>query len=197
MLNVLVLYPSSGQTLGFFTELTNQLPRIEPQGNPHRMFLTSERASSAVVGTIMTLLATFDEAGILPPEGTPQANQVIHGLIQLQSALMKSSFSELADYRRAAIAHWAGLHNGRESGILREEGLTDRMLAALIAYDLEHPLWEDPKIVLAMGDFNVTHKDWLVIVDLFHQAEAVFHEQGRSIHEVYKAWRMNMPGGKS
>ena len=79
---------------------------------------------------------------------------------------------------------------------ISEEGLTDRMLAALIAYDSEHPLWEDPKIVLAMRDFNVTHKDWLVIVDLFHQAEAVFHEQGRSIHEVYDAWRKEMPGGE-
>ena len=103
--------------MGFSTELTSQCPCTELQGlSPRRAFLTSERASSAMVGTIMTLLATFDEAEILPPEGTTQANQVIHGLIQLQSALMKSSSFELADYRRAAMAHWMCQHNDRETG---------------------------------------------------------------------------------
>jgi len=198
VLNNLVMYPSPGETLGFSTALTNQHVGAELQGlKPHSVLVTSERASSAMVGTIMALLATFDEAGVLPPEGTTQANQVIHGLIQLQSALMKSPSSELAAYRKAAVAHWTGQHKEREVGTFREKGLTDRILAALIAYDLDHPLWEDPKIVSALQAFNVTDTDWMLIVELFHQAEAVFHAEGRSIHIVYENWRMNMPGGKS
>jgi hypothetical protein len=179
LMNNLVMYPSPGETLGFSTVLTNQHVGTELQGlKPHSVLVTSERASSAMVGTIMALLATFDEAGVLPPEGTTQANQVIHGLIQLQSALMKSPSSELAAYRKAAVAHWTGQHKEREVGTFREKGLTDRILAALIAYDLDHPLWEDPKIVSALQAFNVT-------------------SEGRSIHIVYENWRMNMPGGKS
>lgn len=145
----------------------------------------------------MTLLATFDEAGILPTEGTAQANQVIHGLIQLQSALLQSASSELAMYRMAAEAHWRSLHKELGDGALEGKRLTARVLAALILYDQEHPMWKDQKIVTAMQAFNVTHADWMVIGGLFHKANEVFREQGRSIHQVYDAWRLNMPGGKS
>ncbi len=145
----------------------------------------------------MTLLATFDEAGILPTEGTAQANQVIHGLIQLQSALMQSASSELAMYRMAAEAHWRRLHKGIGDGALERKRLTMRVLAALILYDQEHPMWENKRIVSAMQAFNVTHADWMVIIGIFHKANEVFREQGRSIHQVYDAWRQNMPGGKT
>ena len=145
----------------------------------------------------MALLATFDEAGVLPHEGTAQANQVIHGLIQLQSALMKSASSELAAYRLAAETHWTSQHKEIKDRALWGKGLTDKVLAALILYDQEHPMWKDQKIVSAVQAFNVTHADWVLIVDLFHKANAVFREQGRSIHKVYDAWRMNMSAEKS
>lgn len=197
-LTTLGLYPSTGETLRFSTDLTHQHVSTESQGlQPHHVILLSKRASSAMVGTIMALLATFDEAGVLPPEGSAQANQVIHGLIQLQAAIMKSPSSELAAYREAAVAYWVNQSKEREAGTVGEEGLTDRTLAALIAYDLEHPLWDDPKIASAMQAFNVTRADWLLIVDLFHQAEVVFREQARSFHMVYERWRMNLSDGKS
>ncbi len=162
------------------------------------MFLEVERASSSMVGTIMALLATFDEAGVLPPEGTPEANHIIHGLIQLQSALVKSPSSELVAYQKAAVEFWM-THNleSKAPGVVGQEGLTDRLLAALIAYDQEYALWEEPTIVKAMQAFNVTHDDWLFIVKLFKRAEKVFHDQGSSIHEVFERWRTRMPGGKS
>ncbi len=159
--------------------------------------LISERASSKMVGTIMALLAIFDEAGILPPEGTAQANQVIHGLIQLQSTLMKSNSTELADYQMAAETFWASQHQDMQDGALQEEGLTLRVLEALIAHDQEHPMWNDQKIVSAMQGFNVSHADWLFIVQLFNKANVVFRDQGRSIHTVYNAWRLKFPGSKS
>jgi len=169
----------------------------EPQGlHPHPVLLASERTRSSMVGTIMALLATFDEAGILPPEGTAQANQLIHGLIQLQSALMKSTSPELAAYRMAAETEWVSQHQdvegrGREMG-----GLTSTVLAMLMSYDQTHPLWEAPKVVAAMQAFNVTRADWIVMSECFHQADAVFRKQGRSIHIVYESWRVKMTGGK-
>ena len=145
----------------------------------------------------MTLLATFDEAGILPPEGTAQANQVIHGLIQLQSTLMKSTSVELAAYQRAAEDFWRKRHQDRKDGLLKEEGLTLGALEALIAYDQEHPMWSDPMIVMAMQVFNVSQDDWLFIVKLFNKANVVFREQGRSMQTVYDAWRSKFSGGKT
>ncbi len=197
LLTILLLSPRPSESWGYFTYFENQHLNSELHVlNSPLVLLVSERASSSMVRTIMALLATFDEAGILPPEGTPQANQVIHGLIQLQAALIKSSSPELAAYRDAALAHWTQ-ENHRAAGEVAVEGLTDGMLAALVGYDLEHSLWEDQSIVAAFREFNVTPADWQLIVELFHKAEGVFRNQGRTIHEVYETWRMAMPGGKS
>ena len=88
LLNHVMLYPSPGDSRVFSIELINQQNHIEfTLVKPHPVLLTSERASASMVGTIMTLLATLAEAEVLPPEGTVQANQVIHGLIQLQSRI--------------------------------------------------------------------------------------------------------------
>jgi len=163
----------------------------------HSGILVSERTQSAMVGSIMALLATLDEAGILPPEGTSQANQLIHGLIQLQAAFLKSTSPELTAYLMAAEKHWIMKHNEREYGAFAASGLTSRVLEALIIYDKEKPMWEDPKIVAAVQAFNVTGSDWVLIVDTVTQAERVFRDQGRSIHELYDQWRVKMPGGKS
>lgn len=195
---MLAVCPITGEAFGFGMRLANAQGSTEPTGlYPLQIILTLERASSSTVGTIMALLATLEEAGVLPPEGTAQANQVIHALIQLQSALMKSASPELAAYRVAVEASWRSQHSEGVDGEAGDEGLTAKVLGAFIAYDQEHSLWGDPKIVLAMQEFNVTRADWVVVIDLFHQAEGVFRGQGRSIHQVYEAWRMTMPGGKS
>ena len=39
----------------------------------------------------MALLATLQDANVLPPEGTPEANRVIQIVIQFQGLFMKSS----------------------------------------------------------------------------------------------------------
>jgi hypothetical protein len=163
----------------------------------HSGILVAERTQSAMVGSIMALLATLDEAGILPPEGTSQANQLIHGLIQLQAAFLKSTSPELTAYLMAAENHWIMKHNEREYESLAIAGLTSRVLEALILYDKEHPMWEDPKIVAAVQAFNVTGSDWVLIVNMVNKAETVFRERGQSIHELYDQWRVKMPGGKS
>ena len=163
----------------------------------HSGILASERTHSSRVASIMALLATLDEAGILPPEGTSQANQLIHGLIQLQAAFLKSNSPELTVYLMAAEKRWKMKHNESEYGTLATRGLTSRVLEALILYDKEHPMREDPKIVAALQAFNVTEADWGLIVDIVSQAETVFRNQGRSIHELYDQWRVKMPGGNS
>ncbi len=190
--------PHVAEAFGHSGHLTDSQGSFELYAKKQsRVLLMSDRASSNMIGTIMTLLATFDEAGILPPEGTAQANQVIHGLIQLQSTLMKSASAELSAYQMAAEDSWLKDHQDMQNGVLQEKGLTLRVLETLIIYDQEHPMWNDPNIGSAMQEFNVSEADWLFIVELFHQADSVFLEQGRSIHAVYDAWRMKFPGGKN
>src|SRR6266542_948807 len=43
-----------------------------------------------LVGNVMALLAVFEDADVLPPESSPDANALIHALIQTQAALRKS-----------------------------------------------------------------------------------------------------------
>jgi len=188
----------TGNAVVFSVELMKEQVIPEPAGLRSNLLAVwaSERASSSMVGTVMALLATFEEAGVLLPEGTAQANQLIHGLIQLQSALTKSSSPELLAYGVAAEKRWATKYKEAERGPVSKEGLTSRVLGALVLYDKEHPMWEDPKIVLALRAFNLTRSDWILIVQIFHKAERVFREEGYSIYKVYDEWRGKMPGGK-
>ncbi len=158
--------------------------------------LASERTQPSRVGTIMAMLATFDEAGVLPLEGTPRANQLIHALIQLQSAFLKSPSRELSAYLLAAEKQWELQHSDREFRSLTQAGLTSRVLESLILYDKAHPLWEKQEIVTAVKRFNLTQSDWVLMVALVNQAEMVFHERGDSIHQFYDQWRVKMPGGQ-
>ena len=45
---------------------------------------------SGQVGASMAVLATLQDADVLPPEGTPEANRVIKAVIQFQSVFLKS-----------------------------------------------------------------------------------------------------------
>ena len=155
-----------------------------------------EGAPPSMVGSIMALLATLEDTGVLPPEGTSQANQLIHGLIQLQSAFLKSSSPELSAYLRAAEKQWRVEHQDSGFTSLAKAGLTSRVLEALIFYDKVSPMWENPKVVAAVQGFNVTHSDWVLIVDLVSQAEKVFNSRGQSLHGSYDQWRVQMPGGQ-
>jgi len=157
-------------------------------------FPIAERARASTVGTVMALLATFQDAEVLPLEGTAEANQLIHGLIQLQSALMKSSSPELRDYVVAALRQ--GLRTSREESLalVHDDGLTLAVLESLILYTHEHHFWDEPQIVAAFHAYNVTHQDWALMARIFTEAKNAFHVKGRSIHRVYEQWREQMPG---
>jgi len=194
----LVIVLRSSEIGGLSTALVHAEGRAAPFGFPQfQKITTTARASSSAVGTIMALLATLEEAGVLPPEGTSQANQVIHSVIQLQSAVMKSTSPEFAAYQLAVDRLWQRQHSESVVGEAKAYGLTASVLGAFIAYDQVHSLWDDPALVLALQEFNVTRADWDLMVDLFQQAETVFRGQGRSLYDVYKGWHMKMPGGKS
>ena len=195
---LLVMDLCPGQTCRLGMALVNAEEGVTPSGlAPLQNTVTTVRASSSAVGTIMALLATLEEAGVLPPEGTSQANQVIHSVIQLQSAVMKSTSPEFAAYQVAVDRFWQNQHAESVAEEAKGRGLTAKVLGAFIAYDQEHSLWEDQKLAFALQEFNVTRADWDLMVDLFQQAETVFRGQGRSLYKVYQGWQMKVPGGTS
>src|SRR6476660_5698018 len=61
------------------------------------------RTPSGPVGASMALLATLQDAGILPPEGTPEANKVVQIVIQFQGLFMKSTDTAVRQFVDQAI----------------------------------------------------------------------------------------------
>ncbi|GJL69728.1 MAG: hypothetical protein NPIRA06_23630 [Nitrospirales bacterium] len=171
----------------------------------HREFASSPQPSadvaskgdgSPLVGSVMALLATFGDANVLPPEGTSQANQLIHGLIQLQSALVKSQSSELSEYVTTAVEQ---RFDKQGSGILQsihQRGLTSKMLDALVTYNHKIPMWEKPALTELFQRYNVSRQDWELIEKIFGEADAAYRRKGSSIHDAYELWRAQMPGGR-
>jgi hypothetical protein len=171
---------------------------VNNEGTPHQSSpeMPSQRAGSALVGSIMALLATFEAANVLPPEGTSQANQLIHGLIQLQSAIVKSNSSELREYVSAAIeSHYEGEGTSLAQSI-HQNGLTSKVLEAILVYDRNMSMWDNPAIVHLLQSYNVSQSDWQLIGQIFAKADMAYRTKGLSIHEAYGQWRTQMPGDR-
>ncbi len=159
-----------------------------------RVLVKTGRTSSIFVGSVMALLATLEDTGVLPPEGTAQANQLIHALIQLQSVLVKSDSLELKHYRLQAQDWYQAQNTGTIAWSIEKKGLTSHLLEALLRYDPTPPLWEREEITRVFQSFNVSRADWDLIDDVFTRAEAVYQNRKASIHEVFAEWRARMPG---
>src|SRR5690348_11133645 len=61
------------------------------------------RTPSGPVGASMALLATLQDAAILPPEGTPAANRIVQTVIQFQSLFMKSTEASVRAFVQDAL----------------------------------------------------------------------------------------------
>lgn len=151
---------------------------------------------SALVGSIMALLATFEDANVLPPEGTSQANQLIHGLIQLQSALVKSQSTELSEYVSAAVEQRFKKESAGVLQSIHQSGLTSKMLEALVSYNYKMPMWEKPALTELFQRYNVSRQDWELMEKIFGEADQAYRMKGSSIHDAYEQWRSQMPGGR-
>jgi hypothetical protein len=158
--------------------------------------LSTKRTGPALIGSVMALLATFEAANVLPPEGTSQANQLIHGLIQLQSVLVKSQALEWSEYVSAAVNHRFEMDSAAILRSIHQSGLTSKVLEALLIYDKKMPIWDQPAMAQIFHRYNVSRPDWQLIEQIFAQADTAYRTKGSSIHEAYEQWRSQMPEGR-
>lgn len=142
-----------------------------------------------LVGHVMALLAVFEQAGVLPPEASPEANALIHALIQTQAALTKGT--------NKATRKWfaEALRRGETSGteLRPRDGLTSRALEAILAYAAVHPPVDRPDVMAGLMEFNVSQADLDRIARVYGQARERFRTAGQDIHRVYEAQRQAMP----
>jgi hypothetical protein len=146
-------------------------------------------SSRPLVGHVMALLATFEQADVLPPENSPEANALIHALIQTQAALTKSTNQATRKWFTEALRR--GASPGPE--LSPHDGLTSRTLEAILAYAATHPPADRPDVLAGLREFNVSQADLDRLARVYGQARDRFRAAAQDIHQVYAAQRQDMP----
>ena len=182
--------PSPGGSFSRVNEMFT--PPTEP--TPRR---SSGRATSQQVGAVMALLATFDQAGALPPESSPDANRLIKALIQFQSAFMKSDDPVITTLLVEALMNSFGERSAAEVTRFRSHGWTSESLEALVDFMNKNETWRQPDIRTAFRAYNVAEEDFTLLARTFLTAREHLADQGNNLHTVYSARRREMPGSGS
>jgi hypothetical protein len=154
------------------------------------------RTPSAPVGASMALLATLQDAGILPPEGTPAANKVIQIVIQFQGLFMKSTDMAVRQFVDEALKAKFGARAEEMSGRFREAGWTTEILEAVCDHYAELSAEQRAYVAGSFVRVNMRPEDFMLLSDLYARARVTFSSQGRDIHRIFTEHRRNMPGGK-
>lgn len=153
------------------------------------------RASAAKIGSVMALLATLQDADVLPPEGTPEANHVIQWTIQFQSVFMTSDDPAIHAFARqaltaavgedAAVAAWSALP---------ATGWTAEFLEALAEEEARTP--DDGRHQLDPGfqRFNMSQIHFHQMLELVRHARHTFVQRGTDFRTQFNRRRHEMPG---
>jgi hypothetical protein len=154
------------------------------------------RTPSAPVGASMALLATLQDAGILPPEGTPEANKVIQIVIQFQGLFMKSTDMAVRQFVDEALKAKFGARAEDIGADFRQAGWTSEILEAVCDRYAELPSQEKAQVAGSFMRVNMRPEDFTLLSALYAGARSAFTDQGRNIHRIFAEHRRTMPGGK-
>lgn len=152
------------------------------------------KASSPHVGSAMAVLATLEQAQVLPPEGTREADHVTKSVIQFQSVFAKSTDPSVQDFVRRAVTSKQGEHATEVLAQFRSSGWTPEVLEALADADLRTPVAELRSLATGLGQFNVSVEDFQRFMRLVRDGEQALAARGQNFQEVYASHRKTMPG---
>jgi hypothetical protein len=142
----------------------------------------------------MAVLATLQDANVLPPEGTPEANRVIKSVIQFQSVFRKSSDSEVQSFlSHAFAAQKSGVANEAASRF-RSAGWTSNTLEALSEQWGATAIDQRERLTLGFSQFNVSPADFDFLMELVAKARTALEQRGQNMHQVFAQRRREMPG---
>lgn len=145
----------------------------------------------------MALLATFHEAGVLPPEGTAEANHLIKALIQFQSAFMKSAHPEVRRYFSHALERKLRERTSDAAEEFQTDGWTSETLEAVVEFGTQRESWDQQQFQIGLREFNLDLRDLDLLIRTFYDAQQGLIARGRDVHQVYAAKRRAMPGSRS
>ncbi len=142
----------------------------------------------------MALLATLEQAQVLPPEGSKEADHVIRFVIQFQSVFAKSADPYLQDFVLGAVTRKEGQQAADVLSQFHSRGWTSEVLQALADAELQTPVEELRSLSAAFGRFNLSVEDFQAFMKLVREGVQALALQGQNFHEVYSAYRQRMPG---
>jgi hypothetical protein len=150
---------------------------------------------SETVGASMAVLAMLQDADVLPPEGTSEANRVIKVVIQFQSVFMKSVDPAVQAFLSQALAAKGGSGADEAVSRFRSTGWTSDGLAALSEHWFATAIDHRERLAPGFRQFNVSLADFDWLMELVAKTETAFVKRGQNIHQVFAQRRREMPGG--
>jgi len=143
----------------------------------------------------MAVLAMLEDADVLPPENTPEANRIIKVVIQFQSVFMKSDDPAIQEFLTKALA--AKGRNGADAAQsqFRSTGWTSDVLESLGEQWDAMAIDQRERLLSGFRQFNVSLEDFGLLRDLVAKARAALEGRGQNMHQVFAQHRREMPGG--
>ena len=144
----------------------------------------------------MALLATLQDADVLPPEGTPEANRVIQIVIQFQGLFMKSTDPVVREFFDQALASKYRDRAGEFAEDFRKGGWNSEIVEAVCDRYATSSDQERAQLAGPFSRVNMGSSDLELLSELYAKARIRFSQQGQDIHRIFTEHRRNMPGGK-
>ena len=157
----------------------------------------SGKAPKPHIGSAMAVLATLEQAQVLPPENTPEANRVIKSVIQFQSAFTKSGDPRIQDFAARALAMKYGEQSTDLLSQVRTSGWTAPLLEALAEAERQSTVDDRRMLGPAFAQFNLSPDDFHLFMELLREAQQALAARGLTFAEVYASNRQSMPGANA
>jgi len=150
--------------------------------------------SSGPVGASMAVLAMLQDADVLPPEDTPEANHVIKVVIQFQSVFMKSGDPTVQAFLSQALAAKAGSGADGIRSQFQSTGWTSDVLESLGEQWDAMAIDQRERLAPGFRQFNVSLADFGLLRNLVAKARTALEQRGQNMHQVFAQRRREMPG---
>jgi hypothetical protein len=142
----------------------------------------------------MAVLATLEQARVLPPESTKEADRIIKSVIQLQSLFANSTHPDLHNFMQRAVAHAQGKQAADMLAQFQSSGWTSDVLEALAEMAAQTPTEELQPLAPGLKAFNLSVEDFRQFMQLVKDGKEALASTGQDFHEVFAAHRKTMPG---
>ena len=155
------------------------------------------KTASPHIGSAMAVLATLQDADVLPPEGTPEANHIIRFVIQFQSVFTKSDDPAVQEFARQALTQKHGDQAPDIVRNLRTTGWTADILERLSDEEARHTPEDLHALAPGFAPFNLSVEEFHRFMQLVRDARQAFHTRGLEFKNIFSSRRKEMPGAGS